>query len=91
MSRRRVVVTGLGLVAPVGLDVPTSWVRLTDGEDYVGLYRVKSAVHADQEAGARLTLLVEIEEHDQASFEGMSAQSRAASPPGCSVCASAAF
>lgn len=41
------------------IDVPTSWVRLTDGEDYVGLYRVKSAVHAEQESGA--TVAYELE------------------------------
>ena len=37
------------------IDVPTSWVRLTDGEDYIGLFRVKSAVHADQASGATVT------------------------------------
>jgi len=32
MSRRRVVVTGLGLIAPVGLDVPTAWSNVADGK-----------------------------------------------------------
>jgi len=32
MSRRRVVVTGLGLIAPVGLDVPTAWSNIVDGK-----------------------------------------------------------
>lgn len=41
------------------IDVPTSWVRLTDGEDYVGLYRVKSAVHVEQESGATVTYELE--------------------------------
>lgn len=41
------------------IDVPTSWVRLTDGEDYAGLYRVKSAVHAEQESGATVTYELE--------------------------------
>lgn len=41
------------------IDVPTSWVRLTDGEDYVGLYRVKSAVHAEQESGTTVTYELE--------------------------------
>ena len=41
------------------IDVPTSWVRLTDGEDYVGLYRVKSAAHAEQESGATVTYELE--------------------------------
>jgi len=31
MSRRRVVVTGLGLIAPVGLDVPTAWANIVAG------------------------------------------------------------
>ena len=36
--RRRVVVTGLGLVTPVGNDVPTTWRALIDGvsgADYI--------------------------------------------------------
>lgn len=41
------------------IDVPTSWVRLTDGEDYVGLYRVKSAVYTDKESGATVTYELE--------------------------------
>lgn len=41
------------------IDVPTSWVRLTDGEDYIGLFRVKSAVHADQASGATVTYELE--------------------------------
>lgn len=41
------------------IDVPTSWVRLTDGEDYVGLFRVKSAVHAEQESGGTVTYELE--------------------------------
>jgi len=32
MSRRRVVVTGLGLIAPVGLDVPTAWANIVAGK-----------------------------------------------------------
>ncbi|MGE5155574.1 MAG: beta-ketoacyl synthase N-terminal-like domain-containing protein, partial [Bdellovibrio bacteriovorus] len=31
MSRRRVVVTGLGLVAPVGLNVKSSWENILAG------------------------------------------------------------
>lgn len=31
MSERRVVVTGLGVVTPLGLDVPTFWSNLTNG------------------------------------------------------------
>jgi 3-oxoacyl-[acyl-carrier-protein] synthase II len=36
MSRRRVVVTGLGAVSPVGNDVPTTWASLTAGRSGVG-------------------------------------------------------
>ncbi|MFN7572542.1 MAG: beta-ketoacyl-ACP synthase II [Betaproteobacteria bacterium] len=36
MSRRRVVVTGLGAVSPVGNDVPTTWASLTAGRSGIG-------------------------------------------------------
>ncbi len=36
MSRRRVVVTGLGIVSPVGNDVPTAWKNLVAGQPGVG-------------------------------------------------------
>ncbi|MFN9211175.1 MAG: beta-ketoacyl-ACP synthase II [Betaproteobacteria bacterium] len=36
MSRRRVVVTGLGAVSPVGNDVPTTWASLTAGHSGIG-------------------------------------------------------
>ena len=32
MARRRVVVTGLGLIAPVGLDAPTGWANVVAGK-----------------------------------------------------------
>ncbi len=35
MSRRRVVITGLGVVSPVGNDVPTAWRNLLDGRSGV--------------------------------------------------------
>jgi 3-oxoacyl-[acyl-carrier-protein] synthase II len=35
-GRRRVVVTGLGVVSPVGNDVPTAWAALLDGRSGVG-------------------------------------------------------
>ncbi len=38
MSERRVVVTGLGLVAPVGLDVPSSWENVLAGKS--GIQRI---------------------------------------------------
>src|SRR5690606_40659745 len=31
LSRRRVVITGLGIVSPVGNDVPTAWANLVAG------------------------------------------------------------
>jgi len=37
LSRRRVVVTGLGIVSPVGLDLKCSWSNIIDGVSGVGL------------------------------------------------------
>ena len=36
MSKRRVVVTGLGLVSPVGNDVPSAWDAITHGRSGIG-------------------------------------------------------
>jgi len=36
LSRRRVVVTGLGIVSPVGNDVPTAWKNLVAGQPGIG-------------------------------------------------------
>ena len=36
MSRRRVVVTGLGIVSPVGNDVATAWDAITNGRSGIG-------------------------------------------------------
>jgi 3-oxoacyl-[acyl-carrier-protein] synthase II len=36
MSRRRVVVTGLGLVSPVGNDIATGWANLVEGKSGIG-------------------------------------------------------
>ena len=33
---RRVVVTGIGLVSPLGNDTPTTWQALTQGQNGVG-------------------------------------------------------
>ena len=37
MSRRRVVVTGLGCVSPVGNTVDTAWANLLAGQSGIGL------------------------------------------------------
>ena len=36
MSKRRVVVTGLGIVSPVGNDVATAWANITAGKSGIG-------------------------------------------------------
>ncbi len=45
MTNRRVVVTGLGVISPVGNEVPTMWQNLTSG--FVG---IDMATHVDLEA-----------------------------------------
>src|SRR5213596_3198427 len=45
MSRRRVVITGLGLVSPLGNDVETSWSRLIAGES--GAAEITAFDHTD--------------------------------------------
>jgi len=37
MSKRRVVVTGLGIISPVGNDVVTAWKNVVDGRSGIGL------------------------------------------------------
>ncbi len=36
MTKRRVVVTGLGIISPVGNDVPTAWKNVVDGRSGIG-------------------------------------------------------
>ena len=36
MSKRRVVITGLGLISPVGNDVATGWKNLVAGKSGIG-------------------------------------------------------
>ena len=36
MSKRRVVITGLGMVSPLGLDVPTSWAGIVAARSGIG-------------------------------------------------------
>src|SRR5882672_2280513 len=44
-GRRRVVITGMGLVSPLGNDVPTSWSRLIAGES--GAAEISAFDHTD--------------------------------------------
>ena len=37
MSRRRVVITGLGMVSPLGLNVEDTWAAIVAGKSGVGL------------------------------------------------------
>jgi len=44
MSKRRVVVTGLGMVSPLGLDVQSSWKAILEGKsgvDYITHFDAK--------------------------------------------------
>ena len=38
MSERRVVITGMGVISPVGSDIPTFWKNLTEGRSGVSKY-----------------------------------------------------
>jgi len=52
MSRRRVVVTGLGLISPVGNDVPTGWGNLVAGRGGIGrITRFDASAFTSQIAG----------------------------------------
>ena len=37
MSRRRVVVTGMGMLSPLGADVPSTWQGILAGRSGIGL------------------------------------------------------
>ena len=39
MSERRVVVTGIGIISPVGNDLDTFWKNLTEGRSGVTKYK----------------------------------------------------
>ncbi len=52
MSRRRVVVTGLGIVCPVGNDVPSAWANLVAGRSGIGaITRFDATAFTTQIAG----------------------------------------
>jgi 3-oxoacyl-[acyl-carrier-protein] synthase II len=52
MSRRRVVVTGLGLVSPVGNDIATGWSHLVAGRSGIGrITRFDASAFSSQIAG----------------------------------------
>ena len=43
MSERRVVITGIGVVSPVGSDIPTFWKNLTEGHSGISRYEAFDA------------------------------------------------
>jgi len=52
LSRRRVVVTGLGIICPVGLDVAASWRNILDGKSGIArISRFDPAAYTSQIAG----------------------------------------
>ncbi len=50
----RVVVTGLGAVTPLGLDIPTIWQNLLAGRSGVGLITLFDTSHLDVKIGAEV-------------------------------------
>ncbi len=52
MSKRRVVITGLGIVSPVGIGVETAWANIVAGQSGIGrITKFDSANFASQVAG----------------------------------------
>jgi len=52
MSKRRVVVTGLGIVSPVGNDISTAWKNVVDGQSGIGpITRFDASAFATRIAG----------------------------------------
>jgi len=52
LSRRRVVVTGLGIICPVGIDVPVSWRNILEGKSGISrISRFDPSAYTSQIAG----------------------------------------
>ena len=52
MSRRRVVITGLGIVSPVGIGVETAWANIVAGKSGIGrITRFDASAYPSQIAG----------------------------------------
>jgi 3-oxoacyl-[acyl-carrier-protein] synthase II len=52
MSKRRVVVTGLGLITPVGIGVPESWANIISGQSGIGkITKFDCSTYPSQVAG----------------------------------------
>ena len=56
MSRRRVVVTGLGATTPLGGDVPTTWTNLLAGKSGVRLLEDEWAKEESVTFAARVAI-----------------------------------
>ena len=64
MTRRRVVVTGLGIVSPVGNDVATAWANITAGKSGIGpVTHFDASTFPTRIAG-------EVRDFDPAQFDG---------------------
>src|SRR5690606_31881869 len=62
VSRRRVVVTGLGVISPVGNDVPTAWANLVAGKSGIArISRFDASAFTTQIAG-------EVKDFDVAAY-----------------------
>ena len=53
-TRRRIAITGIGLVTPVGNDAPTSWANLINGQNGIGLIRQFDASGFSARIGAEV-------------------------------------
>src|SRR5437870_4084128 len=62
--RRRVAITGIGLVTPVGLDAPTTWQSLVDGKSGAGQISLFDA------SGFTTTIGAEVKGFDSSRWTG---------------------